>query len=323
MLKLSFILIFMTSSALLFAQEEIVVKTDSSIIRTKYFKELNSIRVFNELKNQSKSYFTDYYYEPKRVREKGVFVHNECYGIWKEFWPNGKLKREVNYTTGVLKYFDKKAYPFYDYQLSIKLKADAIIKRIYSEEFFKKYLVWDIQHCAIYSDKLSGDWTDNLEVKPEKFLIRYAIKFSGKTYPEIIELQLDKNGRFIAGERTNGLEKLPANTNKSFVLTPEKAIILAKQKGLVESSKKRADAYLTWEDDDKSGVIYNGHFRVYVVVNTSSKKTVSPYGRSTVIDKYDVYVFNPWTGALIRKKGMHSIKGWEEGSGSSTGLIPD
>jgi len=323
MLKLSLILIFLARSIALLAQNEIVVKTDSSIIRTKYFKELNSIRVFNELKNQNKSYFTDYYYEPKRVREKGVFFHNECYGIWEEFWPNGKLKREINYTTGVLNYFDKKAYPFYDYQLTIKLKADAIMKRIYSEEFFKKYLVWDIQHSFIYNDQLSGDWKDNLGVTPEKFLIRYAIKFGGKTYPEIIELQLDKKGRFIYGERTNGLEKLPPNTKKSFVLTPENAIVLAKQKGLIESPKKRAEAYLTWEDDDKPGTIYNGHFRVYVVVNTSSKKTVSPYGRSTVINKYDVCVFSPWSGALITKKGMHSITGWEEGSGSSTGLIPD
>jgi len=313
----------MTSSASLFAQDETVVKTDSSIIRTKYFKELNSIRVFNELKNQNKSYFTDYYYEPKRVREKGVFVHNECYGIWTEFWPNGKRKREINYTTGVLNYFDKKAYPFYDYQLNIKLKADAIIKRVYSEEFFKKYLVWDIQHCFIYNDQLSGDWTDNLGVQPEKFLIRYAIKFAGKTYPEIIEMQLDKNGRLIPGEYIRGLEKLPVNTKKSFVLTTEKAIMLAKQKGLVESSKKRAEAYLTWEDDNKSGTIYNGHFRVYVTINTGTISNIRPKGRSTVINKYDVYIFNPWLGAFVEKKRMQSMRGWEEGSGSSTGLISD
>src|SRR5471030_786581 len=97
MLGKLFLLFFLLSPVRLWAQKDNLVKTDSSMIETKYFKYLNSIRVFNKLKNKNKSYYTDYYYNTKGVREKGVFLNNNYYGIWKEFWPNGKLKRETDY----------------------------------------------------------------------------------------------------------------------------------------------------------------------------------------------------------------------------------
>ena len=316
------VFLFVISPMCLLAQRETVVKTDSSTIETKYFEDLNSIRVFNNLKTQNKSYFTDYYYDTKRVKERGVFLGNNSHGVWKEFWPDGKLKSVINHTAGVITYFDKKAYPFYDYQLSIKLKGDSIIRKIYSNEFLKKNVVWDIDHSYIYHHPYSGNWTDSLELKPEEFLLRYAIKLDGKIYPEIIELHLDKHGRFVADQDIKGLEKLPANTKRTFKLTLSNAILLAKQKGLVESRSKKADAFLTWESEESKS-IYRGHFRVYVIINTTSLKDIHPKGRSTIIDKYDVYIFNPWSGTFIQKKKMKAIRGWEEGSGSSTGLLPD
>ncbi|UZR99759.1 hypothetical protein [Chondrinema litorale] len=39
--------------------------------------------------------------------------------------------------------------------------------------------------------------------------------------------------------------------------------------------------------------------------------------------KFDVYIFNPWSGEFIEKKKMKSIREWERRSGSATGLILD
>ncbi|WP_377101727.1 hypothetical protein [Mucilaginibacter calamicampi] len=297
------------------------MKTDSSTIETKYYQSLNSIRVFNNLNKQNKSYYTDYYYDSKKVRETGAFLNNGSYGVWREFFPNGKLKREINYAIGKITFFNKTAYPFYDYQLNIKSKADALIKHVYGDEFFKKHIIWDIGGSFIYNGTLSGNWTDSLELKPKEFLMRYAIKFDGKTYFEMIELHIDKDGKFVKGEDVKGLEKLSTKTSKSFALTLQKAITTAKLMGLKETSKNKANAFLTWENES-SNTIYSGHFRIYVTIKTGSISSIRPRGRSTVVDKYDVYVFNPWSGTFINKTKKESITGWEEDSGSSTGLLP-
>lgn len=305
----------------LFAQDNKTVKTDSSTIETKYFESLNSIRVFNRLTNKDMCYYTDYYLGTKRVREKGILSNGDCYGIWKEFEPNGKLRREIDYAKGMITYHDKKAYPFYDYQNSIKLKGDSIIKSVYGADFFKKYVVWDISHSFIYNNTLSGNWTDNLELRPNDFLIRYVIKFDGKRYPEMIEFAIDKKGKFIPRTEVKGLEKLPANIHRTFKLSLNKAIALAKQKGLKETSTKKAKAFLTWENG-KSKSIYNGYFRVYVTINTSSVKHTYSSGRTSIRNKYDVYVFNPWSAVFVEKKTMENMRSWEHDSGSSTGLMP-
>lgn len=96
---------------------------------------------------------------------------------------------------------------------------------------------------------------------------------------------------------------------------------MAKQKGLTETAQNKPFSYLTWENAT-SKTIYKGKFRFYVAMKTATEKHINPKGRSTVITKFDVYAFNPWTGEFIGKKKMESYRGWEKGSGSSTGLIP-
>ncbi|MGZ3752217.1 MAG: hypothetical protein ACXVB0_11345 [Mucilaginibacter sp.] len=318
-----FLLAFITICPLLAAaQEDKIVQTDSSIITTKYFEAYNSIPVFNELKDKSKTYFTEYYFNNRKLKEIGVFVNNDCYGIWKAFLPNGKLKYKIDYTNGVIIYYDKKTYPYFDLQNGVKLKGDSILEKVYGREFFSKHIIWDIGHSYIYHKDLSGDWTDNLDIKPTEFLLRYMIKFGGRTYPEIVEFELNSNGKFVSGKDVKGLEQLPTNNPKDFVLTLPKAIDLAKRRGLTENDTNKAKAFLEWEKT-KSNAIYSGHFRIYVLIKTRSIEDIHPKGRSTIVDKFDVYIFNPWTSEFIERKKMKTIRGWEKQSGSSTGLLPD
>ena len=56
---------------------------------------------------------------------------------------------------------------------------------------------------------------------------------------------------------------------------------------------------------------------------TEEVKDIKEKGRSSVVYKFNVYSFNPWTGEFVEMKKMKNIHSWEEHSGNWTGLIPD
>lgn len=58
-------------------------------------------------------------------------------------------------------------------------------------------------------------------------------------------------------------------------------------------------------------------------IKTGTVADLHPKDRSSVTDRFDVYVFDPWTGSFIGKKKMQAVRSWEERSGNSTGLVPD
>lgn len=318
-------LILIILPTLLLAQDDTKVKTDSSVIETKYFDYLNSIRVFNNLIREHKTYYTEYYYDSKRLREKGIFIDDESAGIWNTYASNKKLIRQIDYDKGVITYYNKKLYPFYAFQNRRKLMGDSIIKSIYSPVFFNKYVIWNIGKSAIYSsdDRSGEDWDGSLGMKPVNFLLRYNLKVDGHVYNEMIELEIDSNGKLLKNELgIKGFEKLGFNQPKTFNLNINTATKIAKQKGLVETASAKAQAFLYWENVESKSM-YNGRFRYYIIIKTRSIEDIKPKGRSSVTDKFDVYVFNPWTSQFIEKKKMKSVHSWEEKSGSGTGLLPD
>jgi hypothetical protein len=308
------------------AQEDKEIRTDSSVITTKYFKYLNSIRVFNELENKTKTYYTDYYYDTKKTKEEGIFNEDNDYiGISKIYSPEGKVITETNHDLGIWTVKIEEDYPFYQIQNKIKLKADSLIKSIYGDEFFNKYVTWKIDGSAIYNKNESGNWVDKFTNEPKTFLFRYNIRFDREhIYRGIIEFELDSTGHFIPNpyERIYGFEEVPSNIEKDFKLNFSKAIDKAKEEGLVESDSNKAIAFLKWEGLQKPK-LYNGCFRFYVIIKTDQIKNIVPEGRSSITEKFVVYSFNPWTGYFIEKKKMKSVKSWEKYSGNSTGLIED
>nr|WP_294942278.1 hypothetical protein [uncultured Mucilaginibacter sp.] len=308
------------SHANILAQENTTVSTDSSVIETSYHEAYNYILILNNLKKSTKSYYKELYFDSRKLKETGTFLDGEYYNIRKEYWPSGKPKSIIDYTKGKILYYDKRAYPYFGYQNQIKFKADSILKRIYSEDFFREHLVWDIGHSTIYSDMYPGDWIEKLPHKPSRFLLRYLVIYNNARYPEMISFELNSDGQLINKESAIGIESPPPNYPRNFKLTPEKALLLAKQRGLAETPLNKGYSILVREIQQPA---QKGHFNIYVTIKTGSIKDINPKGRSTQIDKFDVYVFNPWTGDFIEKKKMKNIKGWEQMSGSSTGLISD
>src|SRR5688500_4204663 len=57
------------------------VKTDSLVIETKYFEDLNSIRVFNTLDSVDRTYYKDYYFDTHKIKEQGVTEQGDCVGL--------------------------------------------------------------------------------------------------------------------------------------------------------------------------------------------------------------------------------------------------
>lgn len=317
------ILTLLTTSS--FSQENSKIETDTSVIETRYYKEDNYYNIFNELKDSKKTYYSEFYLDTKTLKEQGVFVDGNSFGLWREFFKDGKLKREINYDKGLITFVDKKAYPFYDLQNKMKEKADSLICKMYGNSFLTNNTVWSVGGSYIYNDKESGNWTDKLNNKPTKFLFRYDVKLDNEyKYDDLIEFELDDKGNFLPNEYEEvfGFENVPENLRGSFKLKYSDALLKAKNLGLIENDTTKAVGLLRWENFKKPNII-NGQFRFYITIRTKTIENLVPNGRSSRTTKYEVYSFNPWTGDFIEKKKMKSIYSWEQMSGSGTGLIPD
>lgn len=308
------------------SQTDSKIITDSSIIETKYFKSFNYIGVFNELNDNSKTYFTQYYYDTKNLQELSTFGEDGNYiGISEFYSNNGNLISKIDFDNGIWIFVDKKEFPFFDLQNYMKLKADSLVSEMYGYDFLINHTVWSIGSSHIYNKNESSDWEDQLQDRPTRFLFRYHVKLDAKSlYKDLIEFELDSNGYFTPNQYESifGFENVPDSLKGGFNLTLEDAINKAKQLGMTENDSTKAVGILRWENFKKPELI-NGQFRFYVTIQTKLIENIVPNGRSSRITKYEVYTFNPWTGAFVEKKKMKSIYSWESMSGHSTGLIPD
>jgi len=61
------IIILTLSFYLSFSQENNKVETDTSVIETMYHPDFNSVGIFNELNDKSKTYYTELYFDTKKL----------------------------------------------------------------------------------------------------------------------------------------------------------------------------------------------------------------------------------------------------------------
>lgn len=61
----------------------------------------------------------------------------------------------------------------------------------------------------------------------------------------------------------------------------------------------------------------------YITEPAEEDVDIRKKGHSTVVYRFNVNSFNPWTGEFVEKKWMMNVHSWEQLSGSWTGLIPD
>ena len=308
-----------------FCQDKKVIHTDSSRIEIdEVIKGRQSIHEYIKGKNLVKWTFIN---EDGFIEEKGQYDTLERYiGVWYTYDKNGGLLKTEDFDNRSWSAVNKEYYPYKSLLDGIKKKADNIVIKAYGADFFKTHTKWDFSQCAIYFDDDGGaNWTDPTTKKPISFLIRYDILYDSEhLYDDMIEFGLDEKGNFKGDQYEDiyGFEKLPSGSLRIFRLNHAKAIELAIQNGLIETDSTKAEAFLKWENSNTNS-FYNGNFRYYVTIKTSSIKNIRPDSRSSITDKFDVYIFNPWTSELVEKKKMKAIRSWEKMSGSSTGLMPD
>ncbi|UOG77410.1 hypothetical protein MTX78_24000 (plasmid) [Hymenobacter tibetensis] len=320
-MKIILLVFLVFSSLLIQAQNPSSTQTDSSTIESKIYPGGREVK--ETVTKRDLVYYRFYRNNTPQVTSTATYNKSgRSIGVSKEYDDDGKLLYSIDHDHGSWNVANKSAYPFYSVQQQMKRKADELIAATYGREFLKNHVIWSVDGSYIYNQAESGNWSDSFSSKPTKFLFRYDVKLD-KThvYKELIQFELDQTGKFIPNEfeAVSGFEKLAQVPAQGFNLSYKAAIEATKQKSGIRNQPLQG--FLKWESLKKPS-FYNGHFRFYVPIKTGSVENLNPKGRSSVTDQFDVYSFNPWTGAFIEKKKMKAVRSWEENSGSSTGLMP-
>ncbi|QNR23840.1 hypothetical protein [Croceimicrobium hydrocarbonivorans] len=249
---------------------------------------------------------------------------DQALGVWREYNFKGDLlyTRDYDQASCIV---NKDFYPYHDLVEQMKSKADSLIISTYSREFFNKHVRFDF-NCNFYDDQgYVGTWIEPIERKPTKFVFRYSVKIGESNwYPEMIGIQLDSVGNYQPTRgywNNSGFENVKSQ-NRTFQIDKVKAMEAAKEHGLMTTDPNKVTEYLNWEKFRKTE-FYNGQFRYYIAELREEIKDLKENGRSSVVYKFNVYSFNPWTGEFVELKKMKNIHSWGESSGSWSGLIPD
>ncbi len=279
--------------------EHSVIKTDSSVIQEQYSP--NGTKRMEYIFNKA---VIKYEWRNK----KGVVLTNGTHDTignlictWYEYDSTGKLIKTEDFNKRTWQAVDKKVYPFKKYLDKVKGNADRIIIREYGLDFFRNHVKWNIMtSTAYFPDGAGANWTDAFKRKPTSFLIRYDVLLDSTLYDDMIEVEMDANGKLISNTACvseKGFEKV--KFKHPFILDKASVFNVAKQKGL-KSHVSETDFRLVWECKDKEdSTKYNGRYLFYVYAKKGIKETNLPEDKK---HRFVVFVFNPWDGSFVEKK---------------------
>lgn len=300
------------------AQPLRVKQTDSSRIETRQYPGGREVKEI--LRRKDRVYWRFYRNNGTQVTTTAMFNKaGRTIGLWTEYDDHGKMQYVIDCDRGTWRVAQLKAYPFFALQRRMKARADSLLVATYGQQFVQHYTVWNIQGSYIHNAQESGNWTDQLAASPTRFLFRYDLKLDAQhVYTELIEFELDARGQFAPDSIADafGLERRLPWTAKRFSLRYEAALQLVTR--LSGARRQSLTGFLDWDGLRQAN--FHGHFRFYVQVPTGSDKDLHLGGRSEITTHFDVYIFDPWTGAWLTKKKMKTSYGWEANSGSSSGL---
>lgn len=295
-------------------QKIIKVKTDSSLIETRYYEYLNSIREFNKLDSIDRTYYRDYYFDTKAIKEVGVFQAGNCVGTWRYYDNKEKLIKEIDFESGDKKLYNGKVEPYDKIFEQMKIKANGIMKSYFGEEFFKHHLKWNPNDSYFYSANNSGKWFDIPEEKPTEFLFRYFIIFDKQRKFSTIEFRLNNKGEIETDDNTLGFKKCEGIDCNSFI-TYDQALIIGRQNSLKLDGSKFF-FYLSWVKP-KRKKDFLGEYELIMAEFRDSRNG----GQNETIENYDAVILNPWTGKMLRQSKFQRLRHVHEYSSSVSGLI--
>jgi hypothetical protein len=173
------------------------MKTDSSVITTNTYEDLNSVREFNRLESIDRTYYKDYYWDTHTIKEEGIFEDGYCFGLWKYYDKKGTLYKEIDFETGNKRLYGGGSEPYDDVLLEMRTKGDSILKACFGSAFFERYIQWDPSHSYYHSENGHGSWFDVPAEKPEEFRLRYFVSLERRQKHSTIEFKLDRKGRIM------------------------------------------------------------------------------------------------------------------------------
>jgi len=197
------------------------------------------------------------------------------FGISREYQKDGTLMYEWDHDKDSLK-VNKVYYPYFDMLEEMRMKADSMIMRTYSKDFFTHYVQFEYEGSAwhgewevrnndsVWSTRFIGNWIDPLKQKPNHFRLVYRVRLS-KSDGKGTELgiEMDSLGNYVPSDDDRwgnyGFEEVKVEP-RTFTIDKNKAIETAQSKGLVVNDSTEIHEFLFWE---KSGerAFYNGKYR--------------------------------------------------------------
>ena len=320
---LKFIIAFLTGLSAFgqFTTEKIETdSTEIEIIKNSAYK------IYEETykKKDSVWYSVRYIEDSTQIKTEGWETKNgKRLGIWNEYLQDGTLLYSWDHDKGICE-INKSEYHYHHLIEEMKATADSLIISTYSNEFFENYVRFDYDCFAYDKDGYVGGWIEPIQRKPTRFLFWYSVKLPfSDWYDRMIGIELDENGRYIPNEGfwdNYGFEKMK-DEKKTFQIDRNNAMNIAKEKGLKVTDSSQINDFLKWEGFKKKE-FYNGQFRYYITELSNTIKNQTDE-RTVIVYKYNIYSFNPWTGAFIEKKKMKKMESIGNYSGFTSGLVPD
>ncbi len=251
-------------------------------------------------------------------------------GIAEYYTREGTLDYTEDYDKGEWIVYEKEKHPYYELQAALKIKADSLLSKMYGYHFLIDHTVWSVGGSYLCNEKEMKRWTELPNNEPTGFLFCYQVNFEGTHgYSNDIYFKLDKDGNFLPDHKVYGFfnpgygfESIPENLKGSFRLKYADALSKAKSLGLKETDSVKAYGRLYWEEF-KKGDIINGQYRLYIIMQTATKRNEHPDGHYFSVTKYDVYSFSPWSGDFVEIKKMKTTASGGGERRSFTDLIPD
>ena len=249
-------------------------------------------------------------------------------GVTKHFNAQGELEYTQDHDKGTWEVVKNDHYPFYPTLVKMKQNADSLLVATYGAKFFKEHILWTPGTSAWYDSKSNGaNWCAYEIGSPKRFLLTYAIKMTeDEAYDDQIEIQLDSTGHlFFPFGQYNTIKGFQhIGTSDIFMLNKKSAIEKATALGLMETETKKAFTFLGWKyTEPPVAEMFNGEFVYNVAFNTRKVTQTISNSLTRVVYKYDVYLFNPWTGEFMEKIKMKSFKEKGTKPGMPPDLLPD
>ena len=153
-------------------------------------------------------------YPNNKLKEKGIFLNGDYFGIWKTYDKNGNPISEINYfLSKKIKGNDLGFEEIFD---QCKLKADKIIRSHFGKESNFKL---NASRSYWYSKDNSGTWFEKRSEKPEEFRLTYSYNVSDSLKFDVVNLYFNSDLELMKDE----IKGLPKTKPYEFKINYSKA----------------------------------------------------------------------------------------------------